>query len=100
MTDFCDFIPDDPSCIDDISGGDDNGGIDDGGNTEIDDGSNVCVGDDCDTNGENEVWKRELMTWNKFEKKADEHFDPMTGNFAYLSVSFLFAYDYLKKALD
>ena len=38
------------------------------------------------------------MTWEKFEQKANAHFDPQAGNFAYLSLAGLYCYNYFKSA--
>jgi hypothetical protein len=79
MSDFCDFVPDDPSCqtapepVDVVDNGDggDTAGMVDGGDMKMDKGDH----DD----GE--------MTWAKFDEKAGEYFHPMDGNLAYLGVA-------------
>jgi hypothetical protein len=78
MSDFCDFVPDDPSCqtapepvdVVDNGGDGDTAGMVDGGDMKMDKGDH----DD----GE--------MTWAKFDEKAGEYFHPMDGNLAYLGV--------------
>jgi hypothetical protein len=79
MSDFCDFVPDDPSCqtapepvdVVDNGGDGDTSGMVDGGDMKMDKGDH----DD----GE--------MTWAKFDEKAGEYFHPMDGNLAYLGVA-------------
>ena len=73
MTTFCDFIPDDPSCLDANTGG--NTGDDDGtSNVVVDTGDDNIVdgNNDFNTGGDDqeveiEPWKPEIMTWEKFE---------------------------------
>ena len=101
MTEFCDFIPDDPSCTDANTGGDNgtsDGGVDDGG--IIDNGANdINTGDDVgDQETDVEAFKPEVMTWERFEQKANAHFNPTAGNFAYLSLAGLNTYVIFKRA--
>ena len=98
MTDFCDFVPDDPSCqttpepepepVDPSPGPDDGGKGDDGG--KPDDGDKPDDGpDDMPDDGGKMMHddKEKGMTWEEFDEKAGEYFDPMGGNLAYLGVA-------------
>ena len=84
MSDFCDFVPDDPSCQtapepeptkpdpEPTDGGDGGAGGDktDGG----------------DMGGKMEEHDKE-MTWEKFDEMASEYFHPMEANIAYFTVA-------------
>ena len=85
MSDFCDFVPDDPSCKTDTgtgpvdpepSGGD--GGDGSGGDVDM-------SGGDMKMDGEHHG--KGEMTWAEFDEKAGEYFHPMDGNLAYLGVA-------------
>ena len=91
MTDFCDFVPDDPSCKvdppkpepkpDDIPlpGPDgDNGGKPD---EKIDDALPEAEKMEKMDHDEKE------MTWEKFDEMASEYFHPMEANIAYFTVA-------------
>jgi len=90
MSDFCDFVPDDPSCQtapepkpnpgpDGPDGGKDDGGKPDpsGPDGPGPDGPDGKMDGDDD----------KAMTWEEFDEKASEYFSPMSGNLAYLSVA-------------
>ena len=96
MTDFCDFVPDDPSCQTapepepQPSGPGPNGGDPNGGDPNGGDG-----GKPDEMKEEMEHMKDEKMmdhdekemTWEKFDEMASEYFHPMEANIAYFSVA-------------
>ena len=96
MSDFCDFVPDDPSCQTapepepQPSGPGPNGGDPNGGDPNGGDG-----GKPDEMKEEMEHMKDEKMmdhdekemTWEKFDEMASEYFHPMEANIAYFSVA-------------
>ena len=96
MSDFCDFVPDDPSCQQapppqPTDGGRPDGGDDrpDGGEDRPDGGMEKMDGDkDYDHDGGDKE-----MTWEKYDEKASEYFHPMEANIAYFSVAAGFVAD-------
>jgi hypothetical protein len=89
MSDFCDFVPDDPSCQttpepDVIAPGPDGGDGGDNGGDGGDMGGDMSKGDM--SHGDHSG-KDGDMTWEKFDEMASEYFHPMDGNIAYLMVA-------------
>ena len=89
MSDFCDFVPDDPSCkVDEVV----EEVVDETGGDAGDAGEVV---DDMKGDGEGEMHKDEkmmdhdekAMTWEKFDEMASEYFHPMEANLTYLGVA-------------
>ena len=80
MSDFCDFVPDDPSCQ--TAPKPDNGG--DGGDAGPGPGPGP---DGPDGHMDHSDHDDGEMTWAKFDEKASEYFHPMDGNLAYLGVA-------------
>ena len=99
MTDFCDFVPDDPSCqvtpppkpdpVDPVDPVDPT--PTDGGDASGDD-----KGDTGDMTGKDD-WSsmddKKAMTWEEFDAKASEYFHPMEANIAYFSIAAGFVTD-------
>ena len=88
MSDFCDFVPDDPSCnvpdpepvIDDLPKPDGDGG--DGGKPdEMKEEMEKMKDEKMMDHDEKE------MTWEKFDEMASEYFHPMEANIAYFTVA-------------
>ena len=97
MSDFCDFVPDDPSCQQapppqPTDGGRPEGGEDrpDGGEDRPDGGAERMDGDKdwSDHDGGDKE-----MTWEQFDEKASEYFHPMEANIVYFSVAAGFVTD-------
>jgi len=86
MTDFCDFVPDDPSCQVDPpkpEPGPDGG---DGGDAGPVDDIKDDIKDDMKEEKMMEKDDKE-MTWEKYDEMASEYFHPMEANLAYLGVA-------------
>ena len=107
MSDFCDFVPDDPSCapkVDPQPKPDDNGGAGppaggEGGpgpDGPEDNGSDPSGGDGKMDGGDHD-WSsmddKKGMTWEEFDEKAGEYFHPMEANIAYFTVAAGFVAD-------
>jgi len=108
MSDFCDFVPDDPSCqvVDPplpppTDGGETNGG--DTGGDAGGDASGADKGGDMggDMGGKDHDWSsmddKKAMTWEEFDEKASEYFHPMEANIAYFTVAAGFVADLVLK---
>ena len=101
MSDFCDFVPDDPSCqvtpppnpdpVDPVDPTPTDGGSTSGGDAGGDD-----KGDTGDMSGKDD-WSsmddKKGMTWEEFDEKASEYFHPMEANIAYFSIAAGFVTD-------
>ena len=103
MTEFCDFVPDDPSCKkdpppppDNGNGGDAGGPGGEGGPGPEDNGPEPS-GDDGKMDGGDHDWSsmddKKGMTWEEFDEKAGEYFHPMEANIAYFTVAAGFVAD-------
>ena len=101
MSDFCDFVPDDPSCQtapepepqpDPNTDGGDAGtdGGDAGGETGGEASGEDMSGKDKDWSSKDDM---KGMTWEEFDEKAAEYFHPMEANIAYFSVAAGFVAD-------
>ena len=95
MTQFCDFVPDDPSCKTTDPVVPDNGGTDPVIDDNVDDGGDAG-GDAGKDDMHDKDWPKDdkkAMTWEEFDEAAGEYFSPMTGNLAYFSIAAGFCAD-------
>ena len=89
MSEFCDFVPEDPSCQ---TTPEPEPEVPDGGVTPDEAGidGDDMNGGDADMKDE-KIWDGKKddgeMTWEKFDEAASEYFNPMEANLAYLGVA-------------
>ena len=99
MTEFCDFVPDDPSCQ--TQPPPDNGGAGPGPDGPGGDGAGPDVpgpdGGDGKMEGGDHDWSsgddKKCMTWEEYDEKAGEYFHVMEANVAYFTIAAGFATD-------
>merc|ERR1711884_324969 len=86
MTDFCDFVPDDPSCQVDPPTPEPGP---DGGDGPVDDIKDDIKDDVKDDMKDEKMMEKDdkEMTWEKYDEMASEYFHPMEANLAYLGVA-------------
>lgn len=84
MSDFCDFVPDDPSCQTAPEPEPKPEPKPDGGDAGGDAGGDKTDGGDM---GEKMEEHDKEMTWEKFDEMASEYFHPMEANIAYFTVA-------------
>jgi hypothetical protein len=89
MSDFCDFVPDDPSCQtapepekpEPTNGGGDGPKPDIAGDDKPEDDMDMMKDEKMMDHDDKE------MTWEKFDEMAGEYFHPMEANIAYFTVA-------------
>jgi len=101
MSDFCDFVPDDPSCQTVVDpepapttdGGDAGAGTDGGDAGAGNETGGEASGDDMSGKDWSSKDDMKGMTWEEFDEKAAEYFHPMEANIAYFTIAAGFVAD-------
>ena len=95
MSDFCDFVPDDPSCQPDPIDTTGPAGGEGGPGPDSPDPNGRPDPDDIKMEGDDMSHDDDMhgMSWEEFDEKASEYFHPMEANIAYFTVAAGFVAD-------